>query len=140
MHHRLLIALFAVIIAVGFAAPLAAQGDLNCTPEHFSSQREAQLVLQADPSDPNNLDGDGNGVACEDLFGGIGVARPGSEVMVSADASSGSVTELPATGSGPGSAMEAWSFLTTPAAALSIATLVALVLTRRRNATVPARS
>jgi hypothetical protein len=138
VHYRPLVVLIAAFVAVGFAAPLAAQGNLDC--EDFQTQPAAQAELNTDRSDPNNLDRDNDGVACENHFGGVGVARPGSEVMVSADAPSGSVTDLPATGSGPGSAMEAWSSLTTPAAALSIATLVALVLTRRRNATVPARS
>ena len=31
----------------------------------FSSQADAQAVLRADPSDPNRLDGDQDGVACE---------------------------------------------------------------------------
>lgn len=33
----------------------------------FSSQGVAQAALAADPSDPNGLDGDGDGVACESL-------------------------------------------------------------------------
>ena len=32
----------------------------------FLSQAEAQAVLRVDPSDPNRLDGNRNGVACED--------------------------------------------------------------------------
>jgi Excalibur calcium-binding domain len=40
------------------------QGDrFNCV--DFDSQAEAQAVLRADPTDPNLLDRDGNGVACE---------------------------------------------------------------------------
>ena len=35
----------------------------NC--KDFRSQANAQAVLRADPSDPNRLDGDGNGIACE---------------------------------------------------------------------------
>ncbi len=31
----------------------------------FKSQADAQAVLRADPSDPNRLDGDRNGIACE---------------------------------------------------------------------------
>lgn len=41
-------------------------GDLDC--DDFASQPEAQAVLDADPSDPNNLDGDGDGIACETTF------------------------------------------------------------------------
>lgn len=38
------------------------KGDLDC--EDFQTQEEAQAVLTADPSDPNNLDPNGDGVAC----------------------------------------------------------------------------
>src|SRR5690606_4852345 len=38
---------------------------LNCS--DFDTQEEAQAVLDADPSDPHGLDGDGDGIACEDL-------------------------------------------------------------------------
>ncbi|MDQ3154983.1 MAG: excalibur calcium-binding domain-containing protein [Actinomycetota bacterium] len=34
----------------------------------FDSQVEAQAVLDADPSDPERLDANGDGVACESLF------------------------------------------------------------------------
>jgi micrococcal nuclease len=34
---------------------------------HFATQKEAQRVLEQDRSDPNYLDGDGDGEACEDL-------------------------------------------------------------------------
>lgn len=40
------------------------QGDAyNCI--HFASQAEAQAVLRADPSDPNRLDADDDGISCE---------------------------------------------------------------------------
>jgi Excalibur calcium-binding domain len=41
------------------------RGDLNCT--DFATQEEAQEVLDANPSDPNYLDGEGDGIACESL-------------------------------------------------------------------------
>jgi len=42
------------------------QGDrFNCT--DFTSQADAQAVLRADPSDPNLLDADRDGIACESL-------------------------------------------------------------------------
>ncbi|MEE9148389.1 MAG: excalibur calcium-binding domain-containing protein [Candidatus Tectomicrobia bacterium] len=40
------------------------QGNRYNCPD-FTSQAEAQAVLRADPRDPNRLDGDGNGIACE---------------------------------------------------------------------------
>ncbi len=45
-------------------------GDLNCS--DFANQEEAQAVLDRDPSDPNNLDGEGDGVPCESLPSGTG--------------------------------------------------------------------
>ena len=42
-----------------------ADGDLDCA--DFDSQAEAQEAYDDDPSDPNGLDEDGNGEACEDL-------------------------------------------------------------------------
>ncbi|MCC6175595.1 MAG: trypsin-like peptidase domain-containing protein [Chloroflexi bacterium] len=46
------------------------RGDtFNC--DDFASQADAQAVLRADPSDPNRLDRDGNGVACESNPGPI---------------------------------------------------------------------
>jgi micrococcal nuclease len=50
-------------------APSApSSGDLDCS--DFSTQPEAQAVLDADPSDPNGLDGEGDGVPCESLPSG----------------------------------------------------------------------
>jgi len=41
--------------------------DRNLDCASFETHEEAQRVLEQDPSDPNYLDGDGDGVACEDL-------------------------------------------------------------------------
>jgi Staphylococcal nuclease homologue len=41
--------------------------DLDC--DDFDSQVEAQAVLEADPSDPNGLDADSDGLACEQSSG-----------------------------------------------------------------------
>ena len=40
-------------------------GDLDCA--DFATQEEAQAVLRRDPSDPNGLDADNDGIACENL-------------------------------------------------------------------------
>ncbi|ADJ41992.1 excalibur calcium-binding protein [Amycolatopsis mediterranei S699] len=45
------------------ATPLV--GDLDC--KNFQYQEEAQAVLDATPGDPNDLDRDKNGIACETL-------------------------------------------------------------------------
>jgi hypothetical protein len=51
--------------------------DLDCA--DFDFQEDAQEELLADPSDPNNLDGEGDGIACEALphrpVAVVGVAR-----------------------------------------------------------------
>ena len=39
-------------------------GDLDCA--DFASQAEAQAEFDRDPSDPNRLDADNDGMACED--------------------------------------------------------------------------
>jgi hypothetical protein len=51
--------------APGFdPSPYLGQGDAyNCG--DFRSQAQAQAVLRADPSDPNGLDADRDGIACE---------------------------------------------------------------------------
>jgi hypothetical protein len=54
------------VLALVLSAPAIAQDDdLNC--EDFATEAEAQATLDADPSDPNNLDGDDDGFACEDF-------------------------------------------------------------------------
>ena len=54
-------------LIVAGAAPASA-ADRDCS--DFKSQREAQQALEADPSDPERLDQDDNGIACETELGG----------------------------------------------------------------------
>lgn len=42
--------------------------DLDC--DDFATQQEAQAEYDADPSDPNGLDADSDGIACEENAGG----------------------------------------------------------------------
>ena len=44
---------------------MAQDSDLDCA--DFDSQAEAQAELESDPSDPNGLDADSDGIACEEL-------------------------------------------------------------------------
>src|SRR5215208_2127042 len=83
MQRRVLI--FFTLLAFAFmfayisisADKAAAQTDQNCS--DFATQEEAQAVLNSNPSDPNNLDGDNDGSACEDLpSGGNVTTDPGS--------------------------------------------------------------
>jgi hypothetical protein len=52
----------------GYHAPIVRANDLNCW--DFAETADAQAVLIADPSDPNNLDGDNDGRACDWGVGG----------------------------------------------------------------------
>src|SRR5918995_964996 len=48
--------------------------DLDCS--DFSTQEQAQQALEADPSDPNGLDADSDGEACESLPGQATRSKP----------------------------------------------------------------
>jgi len=71
------------------STPAVAQEDqYDCA--SFGSQESAQAELDRDPSDPNNLDPDGNGQACDDYpYGtsGTNSASPTSSPPSSASAS-----------------------------------------------------
>ncbi|MEC3977951.1 excalibur calcium-binding domain-containing protein [Amycolatopsis sp. H20-H5] len=63
-------------VAAGFAlagpapmvfAQVSAATDLNCS--DFQYQEQAQAVLDSNPADPNHLDADKDGYACESRFG-----------------------------------------------------------------------
>jgi hypothetical protein len=59
--------------------PAVAQADLyDCA--SFGSQESAQAELDRDPSDPNNLDSDGNGRACDDYAYGTSGSVAASSV------------------------------------------------------------
>jgi micrococcal nuclease len=72
--------------AVSEPAPAPPSGDLDCS--DFSSQLEAQETLANDPTDPNGLDVDSDGQACEtSSFGGDSTASPSSSATAPATAS-----------------------------------------------------
>ena len=57
------------------AGGVALAQDKDCA--DFQTQAEAQAVYNQDPRDPHNLDGDGDGIACEALPGQpLGSAEP----------------------------------------------------------------
>ncbi len=60
--------------AEGTTGVTTAEEDLDCA--DFATQAEAQAELDADPSDPNDLDADADGVACEDFFGAATTGEP----------------------------------------------------------------
>ena len=72
-----LITFSSMFVCISVSAHKAAAQDIrNCS--SFATQEEAQAELNRDPSDPNGLDGDNDGSACEDLpSGGNVVTDPG---------------------------------------------------------------
>jgi LPXTG-motif cell wall-anchored protein len=81
------------VLTLIFAAPAFAQEDqYDCA--SFGSQESAQATYDADPSDPNNLDPDGDGQACDDYdYGTTGTSPQGGDAggeNSTADASSAS--------------------------------------------------
>ncbi|WP_448616155.1 hypothetical protein [Modestobacter sp. URMC 112] len=59
--------LFAAGLSLGIPGTATA-ADLDCA--DFATQADAQAALAATPGDPNDLDSDDDGVACETLPGG----------------------------------------------------------------------
>jgi hypothetical protein len=78
-------------------AALAQADQYDCA--SFGSQSSAQFELARDPSDPNNLDADGNGKACDDYDYGTG----GSVAASSVAPSSPSPVSTPPSSSSPDS-------------------------------------
>lgn len=88
------------VLSAGLFVPMtgiATAADVDCA--DFPTQGQAQAVLVADPSDPNGLDGNKNGTACEDFDFTRASAGP---------TGSGQVSSLPAGGvaAGDGSAAD----------------------------------
>jgi hypothetical protein len=74
MRRTMLLLAAAVVLTLAAAPSAFAQtNDQNC--DDFPSQAAAQAHLAADPSDPDNLDADDDGVACENFdYGDAGGA------------------------------------------------------------------
>lgn len=101
MRNLVMILLGCAALAVGFSLRVAwetagptdgtgvraavAQQDLDCA--DFATPAEAQAELDADPSDPNSLDADIDGLACES-----GEAEGNGGVATGEDATDGSAT------------------------------------------------
>ena len=88
-----------LVLLVATAAPVHAQTDaLSCG--DFGSVEEAQANLNADPSDPNRLDENTDGYACETVFGrrATNGPVPGRAAVPTATTAPGTPT-TPTTGS-----------------------------------------
>jgi hypothetical protein len=75
----LLLASLSMMGTLLFAPAVLAQADLDCA--DFATQPQAQAEFDRDPSDPNGLDADNDGIACETLppGGGGGGAGGGDD-------------------------------------------------------------
>ncbi|MCH8849596.1 MAG: excalibur calcium-binding domain-containing protein, partial [Chloroflexi bacterium] len=93
----IVLALAAGLVAMTQMA--SAQDIYNC--DDFTYQEEAQDVLDADPSDPNGLDGDNDGVACQDLPHRPAGDGDGDGDGDMGDNGDGDGAALPSTGQGP---------------------------------------
>lgn len=62
------------MVAMLVLAPTAMAQDIDCSDE--VPQAEEQAILDADPSDPNGLDADGDGIACEESGSETPTATP----------------------------------------------------------------
>ena len=62
--RRSIVLLATTVVLALWATPAFAQDDQNC--DDFESQAAAQAHLRQDPSDPDQLDRDNDGLACED--------------------------------------------------------------------------
>lgn len=123
------------VLTAGMSYPLAGVAlaqDLDCT--DFSTQAQAQVVYDQDRSDPNRLDSDNDGVACESLPGGApGSAENGANAS---DQDAGLAPSGGVEAGGGGTANSDGSDLLLPAGLAGGALLVAggVVLIRRRPA------
>jgi hypothetical protein len=75
--------------------PTTTQGDLDCA--DFATQEEAQAVYNQDTSDPNGLDADFDGVACEELSPGGNVPTATTAPMTTAPMTTAPMTTAPMT-------------------------------------------
>lgn len=114
-------------------------GDLDCI--DFGSQEAAQAEFNADPSDPNGLDRDDDGYACEVFFGYIGDPVAGQPDIGDPveddddDSGDGAVSELPNTGAGASDSTASDDALVGVATVLSVLAFAgALIVSRRRFA------
>lgn len=93
-----------------YATPTAPtpSGDLDCA--DFASQAEAQATFDADPTDPNGLDADGDGIACEETFSAPPTVaappteqyeQPVTQTVTASQPTTQTTTALPATGGLP---------------------------------------
>ena len=100
MRRLVPIVLFSATLILRLASPAYAIDDEDCS--DFAYQDEAQEHLDADPSDPDGLDPDRDGVACEELpsdpaFGDDDPALGGDDEPVDDPTTATTTTAAPTT-------------------------------------------
>lgn len=120
MRRFMLLAAFCAALVLAMAPAVMAQSaDTDCLTD-YATQEEAQAVYNQDPSDPNGLDDDDDGIACETLPSGGTSAAPqpqsqyapttAAEAIDEVTPSTTTTTPLPDTG-GPSLALLAGALL-----------------------------
>lgn len=98
-------ALCAMVLATAFAlgafGSAGAQDNLNCS-DFEGDPGAAQQTLLDDPSDPNNLDGDGDGYACDADAGNSGLPSANDPVAETPSESEAPVDTGDSDGDGTG--------------------------------------
>lgn len=98
--RKILVAATLAMLGVFILTPAAgAQQDLDCS--DFATQSEAQAVYDQDTSDPNRLDADNDGIACETLPPGEPEQPPATTQYQPTPQQPAQSQPLPSTG-GPG--------------------------------------
>lgn len=77
VRKLLLLAALCMVGALVFAPAAMAQEDVDC--DENVPQAQEQAILDADPSDPNGLDGDDDGIACEEPGNDEAISVPTEE-------------------------------------------------------------
>jgi len=98
---RLARVMLTLIAAFAFTPTVFAQQDLDCA--DFATQKAAQAVYDRDRSDPNGLDRDKDGFACESLASGTAEDGTAARGITGGTTTGGTTTgttqqALPATG------------------------------------------
>ena len=113
MGSRLFIAIAVLVLVVGavgrityeqMQAPSPAQAQDASDPfdcADFATQEEAQAEYNLDPSDPSGLDGDSDGIACEELSAGTGTSSASPAPTTTSSPAPSSASPAPTTTSSP---------------------------------------
>ena len=135
MRKVLLLAALAMVATLVFAPAVLAQ-DVDCS-EDVPQAEEQAIFEAAGPDDPNRLDADDDGIACEEPGDSGSTASPTPSASPIASTTGGPLTPLPSASGSPSPSASATATPTAaasvlpetggPAAAISIVSLVLIV-------------